>query len=42
MSAPIFFSADFKLFLERARSRQHDIAAQHAEPLPRFNQFFIG
>jgi bifunctional non-homologous end joining protein LigD len=37
----IFLPADFEPFLELARSRQYDIAAQTAEPFPRFNQFFI-
>ena len=41
MSPPILFPADLKLSLERARSDQHDIAAQNAEPLPCFDQFFI-
>jgi hypothetical protein len=40
--AAILFPADFKLSLERARSGQHDIAAQTALPLPCFDQFFVG
>jgi hypothetical protein len=41
IDAPILFPADFKLSLERARSGQYDIAAQHAKPLACSNQFSI-
>ena len=33
MSAPIFFAADLKLSVERARSRDDDIAAQNTKLL---------
>ena len=42
MSAPIFFAANFKLSVERARCRGNDIAAQDTEPLSRLYQFFVG
>ena len=41
MSPPILFPTDPKLSLEIARRRQRDIAAQTAEPRPRFNRVFI-
>ena len=42
MPSSIFLATDFKLSVERARRRGNNIAAQNAEPLPRFNQFLVG